>query len=71
MKHRCPVCHKTVRTSVQGKSEESSCFPFCSQRCKLIDLGAWLDAEYKIISKPQSEEYEELSETPSTPINKI
>ncbi len=23
-------------------------FPFCSERCKLIDLGAWLDEEYRI-----------------------
>ena len=23
-------------------------FPFCSQRCKLIDMGAWFDSEYKI-----------------------
>lgn len=23
-------------------------FPFCSDRCKLIDLGSWLDEEYRI-----------------------
>jgi endogenous inhibitor of DNA gyrase (YacG/DUF329 family) len=23
-------------------------FPFCSERCRLIDLGAWLDADYRI-----------------------
>lgn len=30
-------------------------FPFCSERCKMIDLGAWLDAEYRISSKPDDE----------------
>jgi endogenous inhibitor of DNA gyrase (YacG/DUF329 family) len=28
----------------QGKS----LFPFCSERCKLIDLGRWLDGNYQI-----------------------
>ncbi|MHC4425082.1 MAG: DNA gyrase inhibitor YacG [Planctomycetota bacterium] len=56
MKHRCPVCHKIVRTSVQKPPEETKFFPFCSQRCKLVDLGAWLDAKYAIASTPQSQE---------------
>ncbi|MBL7189670.1 MAG: DNA gyrase inhibitor YacG [Phycisphaerae bacterium] len=56
MEHRCPVCRKTVKTSVQGIPGAERFFPFCSRRCKLVDLGAWLDAEYKIVSKSQSEE---------------
>ncbi|UCC23000.1 MAG: DNA gyrase inhibitor YacG [Planctomycetota bacterium] len=51
MKHMCPICKKTVRVSSNNKSEEARHFPFCSRRCKLIDLGAWLDTEYKITSK--------------------
>jgi endogenous inhibitor of DNA gyrase (YacG/DUF329 family) len=36
----CPKCKKkTVR---QG----NRFFPFCSKRCKLIDLGSWLDGKY-------------------------
>lgn len=66
MKHRCPVCHKTVKASFKEKSEEARFFPFCSRRCKLIDLGTWLDSEYKIISGPESQESEELSDTPPT-----
>jgi endogenous inhibitor of DNA gyrase (YacG/DUF329 family) len=30
-------------------------FPFCSQRCKLIDLGAWLDAEYRVSDQPEEQ----------------
>ena len=26
--------------------------PFCSERCKLIDLGAWAAEEYKVAGKP-------------------
>ncbi|MHC4119339.1 MAG: DNA gyrase inhibitor YacG [Planctomycetota bacterium] len=61
--HRCPVCNKIVRTSAEKESGEESFFPFCCRRCKLVDLGAWLDAEYKIISGSQSEESAEPDET--------
>jgi endogenous inhibitor of DNA gyrase (YacG/DUF329 family) len=70
MKHRCPVCQKTVKASGQKQSEEMEFFPFCSQRCKLMDLGAWLDAEYKIVSRPQSQESTEPSETTFPPSDK-
>ena len=59
MEHICPVCHRTVKTSVRAKSEEGGFFPFCSRRCKLVDLSAWLGAEYKIVSKSQSQEFSE------------
>lgn len=52
MKHKCPICHKVIRISSQ-QQEEAKYFPFCSERCKLIDLGAWLDAEYRIASEQQ------------------
>ena len=38
---RCPTC----RTVVLAGSED---FPFCSDRCRLIDLGRWLDGKYQI-----------------------
>jgi endogenous inhibitor of DNA gyrase (YacG/DUF329 family) len=49
MKHRCPICKKIVKVSPKKQSAEAKFLPFCSQRCKLIDLGAWLDAKYKMI----------------------
>jgi hypothetical protein len=55
MRNRCPVCHKTVKVSPQEQAEEAKFFPFCSQRCKLVDLGGWLDGKYKIISELQSQ----------------
>lgn len=56
MKYRCPVCKRNVEASPRGQPEEENFFPFCSRRCKLIDLGAWLDAEYNITSELQSED---------------
>jgi len=42
MKITCPVC-KNITTW-----EENPFRPFCSERCKLIDLGAWASGEYKV-----------------------
>jgi endogenous inhibitor of DNA gyrase (YacG/DUF329 family) len=58
MKQKCPICHKTIKSKPQEKSEETKFYPFCSRRCKLVDLGVWLDAGYKI---SQSQESGELS----------
>lgn len=46
MRHRCPTCKKHFKAA----SEKAKYFPFCSERCKLIDLGEWLEARYKINS---------------------
>lgn len=54
MKHRCPVCRKVVRESGGDSGESVEFFPFCSERCKLVDLGAWLDGRYRITCGPQS-----------------
>jgi uncharacterized protein len=41
---RCPTCRKIV---LQTDPE----FPFCSERCRLIDLGKWASGGY-VISSP-------------------
>jgi endogenous inhibitor of DNA gyrase (YacG/DUF329 family) len=43
---RCPICKKPVEDPTEA--EKRSAFPFCSERCKLIDLGRWLDGKYQI-----------------------
>lgn len=41
----CPNCKKILTyKSIKDLPD----FPFCSNRCKLIDLGAWLDESYRI-----------------------
>lgn len=39
----CPTCKKSVEWG-----EASPFRPFCSDRCRLIDLGAWADESYKV-----------------------
>jgi len=38
----CPYCRAIVRP------DAALFFPFCSERCKLLDLGHWLDGDYSI-----------------------
>ena len=46
----CPTCSKMVEWI------ESSTFrPFCSDRCKQIDLGAWADESYAIPTEATDE----------------
>ncbi len=42
----CPRCGAPVEW------ERSEYRPFCSERCKLIDLGAWIDERYAIPGEP-------------------
>jgi uncharacterized protein len=58
MKQRCPVCLKVIDGAIERESREGKFYPFCSQRCKLIDLGRWLDSKYRITAKLKTEEEE-------------
>ena len=40
---KCPTCRRPV-----DWSEASLYRPFCSDRCRLIDLGAWLSEAHRI-----------------------
>ena len=63
MENKCLVCHRTIEAPPQGKSEEVKYFPFCSRRCRLVDLGAWLDGTYRIEADMISQELDEPSQT--------
>jgi len=39
---RCPSCKSPVAR------RENPFFPFCTERCKLVDLGRWLREEYRV-----------------------
>lgn len=47
-KVRCPQCGKTVEYLASNPNR-----PFCSERCKMIDLGAWASEQYAIAGKSQ------------------
>jgi endogenous inhibitor of DNA gyrase (YacG/DUF329 family) len=48
---RCPICQKVMKVRRLG---EWPSFPFCSERCRTIDLGRWLGEEYRIPAGPDS-----------------
>ena len=43
---RCPTCRRELPNAPETYPHR----PFCSARCKSVDLGRWLDEEYKISS---------------------
>jgi len=66
MKRRCPICGKRVGKPSKDKKQNaqiSNFFPFCSERCKLVDLNAWLESEY-IISNPLDEQKKDKLDKP-------
>jgi len=53
----CPTCKKPVQRS-------NSDFPFCSERCRLIDLGKWASGEY-VISSPVRDVSDSVPDVPA------
>ena len=51
MTYNCPICKK------QTDSAKDAEFPFCSERCRLLDLGAWASEKY-VVSDPIFDEEE-------------
>jgi endogenous inhibitor of DNA gyrase (YacG/DUF329 family) len=49
---RCPICQKIM--AGQSTAEWPQ-FPFCSPRCKLVDLGRWLGEEYRVEAEKTEE----------------
>jgi endogenous inhibitor of DNA gyrase (YacG/DUF329 family) len=45
---RCPTCRGV------SLKQDNKVFPFCSHRCQLVDLGRWLDEEYRVPEEPDA-----------------
>ena len=56
LKLRCPICKKAVKNSDPD-------FPFCSARCRSIDLGKWASGAY-VIPSPVTDADEQIQEHP-------
>jgi endogenous inhibitor of DNA gyrase (YacG/DUF329 family) len=52
---KCPTCQKQVEWT-----ESSSFRPFCSDRCRLIDLGDWASEKHAIADEPLASSEETL-----------
>lgn len=55
---KCPTCKRDVEWS-----QASTYRPFCSDRCRLIDLGAWLGEKHKIPGEPVAEDERRRSDS--------
>jgi endogenous inhibitor of DNA gyrase (YacG/DUF329 family) len=54
----CPICGEEVTPRSANKA-----FPFCTARCKSIDLGKWLNEDYRVPATPdEAGEGDEASE---------
>jgi endogenous inhibitor of DNA gyrase (YacG/DUF329 family) len=49
---RCPTCRRSTAL------DRNPYRPFCSERCKLLDLAAWADERYRIPGEPVPQEAE-------------
>lgn len=54
---RCPICKKPVK-------RQDPEFPFCSDRCRVIDLGKWASGSY-VISSPVTDISDAIEESDS------
>ncbi|MBQ9873374.1 MAG: DNA gyrase inhibitor YacG [Thermoguttaceae bacterium] len=58
---RCPICGKVVPPDAP-----ESALPFCSARCKTIDLKRWADEEYSIETVNEDKLEEEIAQVAPT-----
>ena len=57
MTMKCPICKKPVEIGMPD-------FPFCSERCRLLDLGAWASEKYVISTPLQANDRPEANDNP-------
>lgn len=50
----CPTCKKPAIFEPSNRFR-----PFCSERCKMIDLGSWASENYKIAAEPAVDDFED------------
>ena len=53
----CPICNADVKPRAENRA-----FPFCTARCQTIDLGKWVNEEYRV--SIESDEADEDGEGP-------
>lgn len=58
---KCPICERPAKPR-----EENASYPFCSPRCKTIDLGKWVNEEYRIPVESSDEDDDGALEDPKS-----
>ena len=59
----CPTCGRV--TEAEESVPLPPWFPFCTDRCRLLDLGKWFDEEYRV-SRPEVPRGLDLPDEPAT-----
>jgi uncharacterized protein len=52
---KCPVCGRALgvdEAAIERGAKLPAFFPFCTERCKLVDLGRWATGKYSIPGDP-------------------
>jgi endogenous inhibitor of DNA gyrase (YacG/DUF329 family) len=55
---KCPTCHRPTAF------QDNPFRPFCSERCKLIDFGAWVNGEYAVPAEERAPSLEDSEHSP-------
>jgi len=58
---KCPICAKPVTW------QDNPDRPFCSERCRIIDLGNWAAEEYRVPIVPQGADEDEMPQKDAVP----
>jgi endogenous inhibitor of DNA gyrase (YacG/DUF329 family) len=58
----CPICGRVLVGNWRDWPE----FPFCSRRCRQIDLGRWLGEAYRIPAQPEPTDPDTNDSAPSS-----
>ena len=58
---QCPICNSAF------SPDTTDAMPFCSERCRSIDLGRWFEEEYSLPLVPDPEDDEQPEEPWSVP----
>jgi endogenous inhibitor of DNA gyrase (YacG/DUF329 family) len=60
----CPICDREL---LPASITESPVFPFCSLRCKQVDLLRWCNGEYAVVDRLTADDLAEQMESSSDP----
>ena len=58
----CPICGQPVSAE---PAQQSTFFPFCSERCRNVDLLRWAKGRYSIVEPADPAEFDALDEPPA------
>jgi endogenous inhibitor of DNA gyrase (YacG/DUF329 family) len=65
---QCPICNKTITAEIARKADW---LPFCSERCRNIDLFRWLGGKYAIVEPLSPEQLAVERERQAAPLGKV